>query len=143
MSKKHKYLDWTTKFDIDHCDIDIDSCYIIDIQNQTVYHIKRNCTEHHFFLCKQEISRKYVPSIAVINSTETSAPPAFTHQTSWTTKTTSSYKSLSTNANTTSYINITNNALSLNAKGNEAKIAGASIAGIFALKFAVLLAVYL
>lgn len=96
-----------------------------------------------FFLCKQEISRKYVPSIAVINSTETSAPPAFTHQTSWTTKTTSSYKSLSTNANTTSYINITNNALSLNAKGNEAKIAGASIAGIFALKFAVLLAVYL
>lgn len=48
---------WTglRKFDIDHCDIDMDSCYIIDIQNQTVYYIKRNCTEHHFFFVNKKL----------------------------------------------------------------------------------------
>lgn len=128
---------WTglRKFYIENSNIAINSCYIIEVHNQTVKYKERNCTEPHFFLCKQEISRKYVTRITKINRTTTSAPPPFTRQTPWTTKTTSSYKSVSTNVNTTCYFKSTNKTPSLNLKGNEAAIAGACTAGTLALIF--------
>lgn len=64
---------WTglRKFYIENSNIAIDSCYIIEVHNQTVTYKERNCTEPHFFLCKQEISREFVTSIPKINTTKT------------------------------------------------------------------------
>lgn len=73
---------------------------------------------------------------------ENTTTSSFTRETSWTTRKTSSQKNLSTRGNTKSHFNITAKNPSSKLKGREATIAGASIAGIIAFTFVVLLVVY-
>lgn len=138
---------WTglRKYKIDNSNIDNDSCYVIETHQETINYKRKNCTENHFFLCKQEIDQMNIPSTEFINSTKNTAQPPLhvTREISWTSETTFSYKIASTRRNTTSYINATTKARSLKSVGNKATIAGASIAGIIALTFGVFLVVFL
>lgn len=80
---------WTglRKYKIDNSDDDNESCYIIEIQNGTANYNKRNCTEHHFFLCKEEKGLKNFSSMEYIKSTKnTVAPPLIPEKLSTTKK---------------------------------------------------------
>lgn len=78
------------KYKIDNSNIDYDSCYIIEIRNWTANYNKRNCTEHHFFLCEKEIGQKNFSSIQYIKSTKIVLQLSVASETS---KTTFLYKS--------------------------------------------------
>lgn len=79
-----------------------------------------------------------------IKSTKNIQRLPVTSKTSWTSKTTFSYTGLFTKDNTTSHSMIViTEANSLKSKRNEATLAGASIAGILALTFVILLVVCL
>lgn len=104
------------------------------MHNGAVNYNKRNCTERHLFLCKQEIVQKYFPNIQYIISTENIANPPLTHEISQATET-FSYMSLSTRGDITSYVKYTVNVPSLKSNVNETTIAGACIAGIVAFTF--------
>lgn len=124
---------WTglRKYKIDISNIDNELCYIIDMHQDTINYKNGNCTENRLFLCKRDIS----PSNKYSKSTEKIAPPPFSSETSWKTKTTSSYKSLSSRG-ITSHFNITTYTPPPSI-GNLATIVGASTAGIIALTFVV------
>lgn len=80
---------WTglRKYIIDNSKFDNDSCYIIEIRQNTVNYKKRNCTQKLSFLCKKkkEIDQKNVPSLEYIISTKSTAPPALARESSRTT----------------------------------------------------------
>lgn len=124
---------WTglRKYKIDITNNDNETCYIIDMHQDTINYKNGNCTENRLFLCKREIS----PSNKYSKSTEKRAPPPFSSKTSWKTKTTTSYKSPSSRG-ITSHFNITTYTPPPSI-GNLATIAGASTAGIIALTFVV------
>lgn len=135
---------WTglRKYKIDNSDDDNESCYIIEIQNETANYNKRKCTEHHFFFCKQEIGPKNY-SMEYIKSTKNIPRTPVTSKSTWTSKTTFSYTGLFTKDNTTSHSIVITEANSLKSMRNEATLAGASIAGILASTFVILLVVCL
>ena len=113
------------------------------MKNGTANYKKRNCTEHYYFLCQQEIGQNNFSSMEYIKSTIITLQPSVASETSWTSKTTFSYKGLSTKDNTISHSIATTNAHSLKSRSNKATIAGASIAEILALSIVVLLVVCL
>lgn len=97
-----------------------------------------------FLSCKQEIGQNNFSSMEYIKSTKTTPKPQITSEKSWTRRTTFSYKSVFTKDNTTSHSIATTYAhFFLKSRRNKATIAGASIAGILALTFFVLLVVCL
>lgn len=134
-------MSWKTEIKKDNSNIDNGSCYIIEIQNETVNNNKK-MYRALFFRCKQEISLKYVLSKAYINSMENLASTPLSSETLWTTETSSMYKSPSSKVNTINHFLATTNAQSLKSKGNESTIAGASVAGILAMTLIALVDVF-
>lgn len=142
---QRNFVVWTglRKYKIDNFNIDNDGCYVIETHQEIINYKRTNCSENHFFLCKQEIGRMNIPSREDISNTKNTAHPPLTHETSWTSEKTFSYKIASTRDNTTSYFIATTKARFFKSVGNKATIAGASIAGIIALIFVVFLVVFL
>lgn len=139
------FIIWTglRKYKIDNSNINNDSCYVIETHQEIINYKRKNCTENHFFLCKQGTGQMNNPSIEYINNTKNTAEPPLTRETSLTSETTFFYKSASTRGNATSYFITTTHEHSSKAVGNKATTAGASIAGIIALIFVVFLVVFL
>lgn len=142
---------WTglRKYRIDNSFIDYESCYIIEIRQNTINLKQRNCTENIFYLCKNDIGQRNPTNTEYVKITKSTTLPLFTSQTSWTTKMYSSNRSVSFSK--TSSIGVTrpifaaptSPSLSIisNAEGNTATVIGASVAGVVALIFVVLLTI--
>ncbi|XP_052707442.1 uncharacterized protein LOC128182740 [Crassostrea angulata] len=128
---------WTglRKYKISNNNIDKDSCYIIEIHQETVNYKKRNCTENIFFLCKKDIDNYFVTSIENAKSTKNTKTPPFTREISRTTATispTSMTTSISGALNPTIATSISP---SPESEKNTAAVVGASIAGVVSLIF--------
>lgn len=148
---------WTgfRKYKITNSTFDNDSCYIIETHQNTVNYKKRNCTQKLFFLCKNNIGQRNVPSSEYIRSTKSTTPTALTRESLRTT-----YKFISNRPDSfpaTSFITSTNDDTSLiiatsvspspsrffRSSENMGTIVGVSIAGVAVLIFVVFLTIYL
>lgn len=144
---------WTglRKYKIDNSHTDNDSCYIIEIQNGTANYNKRKCTEHHFFLCKQEIGLKQFPGMEYYKSTKNTETPPLFGETLPTTKKPPSYGpyspvSFPATFLKTPIIEYTGHIISTSttkptpskSEVNTTAVVGASIAGVVALVSAAL-----
>lgn len=146
---------WTglRKYKIDNSDDDNESCYIIEIQNGTANYNKRNCTEHHFFLCKEEKGLKNFSSMEYIKSTKNTAAPPLIPEKLSTTKKPPSYTLVSSPVTVlktsiieyTGHIIVTSTSRPTPSKSevNTTAVASAIITGVVVLILAALFITYM
>lgn len=127
---------WTglRKYKINNKNIDKDSCYIIEIHQETVSYKNRNCTEKIFFLCKKDIDNYFVTSIENAKGTKNTKPSPLTREISGTTATISPTYMTTSISDALNPI-VTPFSPSPESEKHTAAVVGASIAGVVSLIF--------